>query len=126
MLHNLLTRLLSKRGIKNVDLLDEDEKKTFEVWQEVLQKEELDVEDIKNFCKMQIEIIENRWRDYTLELSKKSELLPYHTIWKMILSAIESPKVGKEAFDERVERSLYHRAVGYTQLWDESKRRWGT
>ena len=41
---NILKRLLEKRNIKDISELDGEEKKTYEVWQEVLQKEELLIE----------------------------------------------------------------------------------
>ena len=60
---NILKRLLEKRNIKDISELDGEEKKTFEIWKEVLQKEELNVEDIKNFCKSQIGVIKGKWND---------------------------------------------------------------
>lgn len=103
-MHPIISRLLRKRGINDVNELDSDEKKTFEAWQEVLQKEELSVEDIKNFCRMQVEIIETKWSDYNS--SNKSEMIPYHTIWTMLLKAIEGPKQAKVALEKNLEQLL--------------------
>lgn len=103
---SLLNKLLAKRKIKDVKELDGEERKTYEVWQEILAKEELNIEDIKNFCKSQIGIIESKWADYGIETNKKSELIPYHTVWKLLLSAIDSPKQAKRSLEQHIEQLL--------------------
>ena len=106
MIHQLIQRLLQKRGIKDTINLSVDEKKTYDEWQRVLDKDELDLEDIKKFCKSQIDVIEAKWADYNYDQAKKNELQPYHTIWNMILKAMESPKVAREALEKHLTQLL--------------------
>ena len=102
MFHDLIAKLMRKRGIDSVNDLDEVEKKTFDDWQKVLSKEELTLPDVKEFCASQITIIENKWSDYNLEDSKKQSLIPYHTVYKSILKAIDSPKEARQALEKNL------------------------
>ena len=103
---NILSKLLAKRNIKDISELDGEEKKTYEIWQEVLAKEELNVEDIKNFCKSQIGVIKGKWNDYRVDASKKAELIPYYTAWEMLLGAIDGPKGQKQVLEQHLEQLL--------------------
>ena len=101
-MHTLLEKLLGQRGIADVKELDEEEKQVFENWNQVLSKDELTLEDIKKFCATQVLIIEGKWADYSLDNVKKAELLPYYTVYKTLLNAIDSPKVGREALEQQL------------------------
>lgn len=101
-MHTLLEKILRKRGIKDISELQDEEKATFDNWKSVLGKDELTVDDIKTFCASQVELIETRWKDYALENAKKAELIPYHTVYKTLLTAIDSPKVAKEALERQL------------------------
>lgn len=105
-MHNLLTRLFQKRGISKFDDLDEAEKKTYEDWQAVLSKDELTLSDVKSFCQHQISTIEGMWKDYNTTQVKKAELIPYHTVYKTLLTAIDSPKVAREALEKNLQQIL--------------------
>jgi hypothetical protein len=105
-MHQLLSRLLQKRGIKDPQELTTEEKVDFEKWQLVLNKEELTTEDIKIFCQMQIGKIEARWADLGTENAKKAELIPFHTCYKLLLSAISSPKSAREAVEQQLNQLL--------------------
>lgn len=98
-MHNLLEKLLNKRGIKSHDELDKEEKQSFENWQLVLNKEELSTKDILVFCRSQISVIENKWKDLETPNAKKAELIPYHTVYKLIMLAIDSPKSARDAVE---------------------------
>ncbi len=99
-IHSLLTKLFEKRGIQGFDELDEDEKTTYEQWQSVLSKDELTAKDIREFCKTQVDNIEAKWGDYNVDQSRKAELIPYHTVYKKIFTAIDSPKQMREALEK--------------------------
>lgn len=101
-MHGLLTKLLRKRGIESIEELDAEEVKTFQEWQAVLSKEELTIKDIKDFCQTQVDMIENKWTDLNLEQTKKAELIPYHTVYKTLLRAIDSPKAIREALEKNL------------------------
>ena len=98
----VLEKLFKKRGITKVEELSQEEQQTFKEWQLVLNKEELNIEDIKNFCRNQLEVIEGKWADLNLDQSKKAELIPYHTVYKLLLMAIEAPKSAKEALEKNL------------------------
>lgn len=101
-MRNILSKILGKRGINNVNELSPEEKQTFDNWEKILSKEELSIEDIKQFCKTQIGLIEGKWSDLNIEQGKKSELIPYHTVYRTILQAIDSPKVVREALERQL------------------------
>ena len=105
-MHNLLTKLLNKRGINTAIELDTDERADFDRWNLVLSKEELSVEDIKHFIQQQLNIIENKWSDYNMEQNKKNELLPYYTVYKTLLAVIASPKIAREALEIQLNQLL--------------------
>lgn len=105
-MHSLLEKLFNKRGIKDFKELEPEEKQTFEDWQRVLSKDELTVEDIKEFCATQIAVVEAKWSDLNLSQEKKAEFIPYHTVYKLLLSAIDSPKAGKEALEIQLKQLI--------------------
>lgn len=101
-MHSLLSKLFEKRGITDVKELDEEELKVFQSWDKILSKESLTIDDIKAFCQSQIETIENKWADLNLDQSKKAEMIPYHTVYKLLLNAIKSPQVIREQVEEQL------------------------
>src|SRR3990167_2136567 len=99
---DILSRILQKRGLSSVDELDKDEKQTFQEWQAVLTKDELSTQDIRNFCQSQISVVEGKWADLNTSNEKKAEMIPYHTVYKLLLSAIDSPKASLEALEKNL------------------------
>ena len=99
---DILSRILQKRGLSSVDELDKDEKQTFQEWQAVLTKDELSTQDIRNFCQSQISVVEGKWADLNTSNEKKAEMIPYHTVYKLLLSAIDSPKASREALEKNL------------------------
>ena len=104
-MHNLLTKLLQKKNL-NVEMLDKEEKETFENWDRVLSKKELTIEDIKKFLENQIGIIEQKWKDYNLTDKRKAELIPYHTVYKTLLAAISSPTNERSAMEQYLTQQI--------------------
>ena len=102
---DILNKLLQKRGVKYEDL-DQEEKKQFDDWKLVLTKDELSTEDIKNFCQSQVDIIEGKWQDLNLDQSKKGELIPYHTVYNLLLKVIDSPKEARSALEKNLHQLL--------------------
>lgn len=102
---DILLRILNKRGVK-VEELDKDEKATFEQWEKTLSKDELTIEDVKNFCKAQCSIIENKWKDYDTLQVKKAEMIPYHVVYKTLLQVIDSPKAAREQLEQNLNQLL--------------------
>ena len=102
---SILDKLLKKRGV-TIDQLDNEEKQTFENWRKILSKDSLTIEDIKQFCQSQISIIEGKWTDMERDNAKKAELIPYHTVYKMLLTAIDSPKSTRENLEAQLNQLL--------------------
>jgi len=102
-MHNLLNKLFEKRGITDVNSLDKEEREVFESYNKVLSQEPFGVDNIKAFCESQISIIEGKWASLELENAKKSELIPYHTVYKILLHVIESPNKAKEQMEKHLE-----------------------
>lgn len=103
---NILDRILAKRGIKDITELDKEEQKTFQEWKTVLSKDELTTEDIKIFCQSQINVIEGKWADLNTDQTRKAELIPYHTTYKLLLAAINSPKQARESLEAQLQQLI--------------------
>ncbi len=103
---SLLDKLLHKRGITSTDELAPEEKVTFENWKSVLSKKELTVSDIKDFCVNQLSMIESRWNDFAITSERKAELIPYFSIYKNLLTAIDSPKSVREALEKHLNQLI--------------------
>ena len=103
---SILDKFLKKKGIKDPSDLSEEEKATYEGWKKILSKEELTTGDIREFCQTQIDMIENKWTDLEKDNSKKAELIPYHTVYRLLLSVINSPKVEREQLENQLEALL--------------------
>lgn len=103
---SILTKLLEKKGIQSPEQLSEEEQKTFQQWQSVLGKDELTVQDIKDFCSRQVQVIEGHWADLRLEQERKAQMIPYHTVYKLLLGAIDSPKAAREALEKNLTQLL--------------------
>lgn len=101
-MHKLLTKLLEKRGIKEVGDLTPEEKSDFDNWNAILSKEEMSIKDLKEFCQVQIDIIQQKWSDFSTPQAQKSELLPYFTVYNAILTAIDSPKAVRESVEKQL------------------------
>ena len=102
---DILNQLLQKRGVKYDDLREE-EKTQFEQWKLVLTKDELTTQDIKNFCQQQVDIVNGKWQDLNLEQAKKAELIPYYTIYSLLLKVLDSPKEAREALEKNLRQLL--------------------
>lgn len=99
---SILSRLLEKRGITE-DQLSGEEKVQFEQWKGTLSDGEISVEKIKGFSERMIKTIENKWKDWDISNEKKSELIPYHTVYKAILDVIGGSKVERENLEKYLE-----------------------
>uniref|UniRef100_A0A6M3JTV3 Uncharacterized protein n=1 Tax=viral metagenome TaxID=1070528 RepID=A0A6M3JTV3_9ZZZZ len=109
-MHNLLTKIFAKRGIKDFNELDNtplpdgspSERQVFETWNKILSEGEMTVEKIQEFCQSQIDVIENKWKDLDIEQTKKAEWIPIHNVYSAILLAIKSPKAARENLEKQL------------------------
>lgn len=110
----LLSKWLEKRGFKDPSELSSEkmpdgspsERQVYETYRKILSKEELNLSDVKDFCHSQITVIENRWKDFNLDAEKKAELIPYHTVYKTLLAAIDSPRSARENLEQQLNQYL--------------------
>ncbi len=115
-MHSLLTKLLQKRGIKDAQDLDASpnpdgtpsELALFENYNAILSKDELTTTDIRAFLEAQVGVIEARWQDLSTDSQKKAELIPYHTVYKTLLKAIDAPREQRQALEEQLINLITH------------------
>ena len=100
---SILSQIFAKRGIKDINELDKEEKETFEKYEAILSKPDLTLEDVKHFVESQIGIIEAKWADY--DRQNKENLIPYHTVYRTLLNMMNSSQV------ERVQLEKYLRQL---------------
>lgn len=98
-MNNILEKLFKKRGIKSVTELSHEEKETYENYQRILAKKEMTLADVREFIAVRVASIEMRWQDQSVEAAKKAELIPYHTVYKILLNAIDAPVAEREALE---------------------------
>lgn len=97
---SLLGNLMRKRGITNVEELSIEEKATFQNYERILSKREVSIADMRQFMIFQINSIEMRWRDNKISQDEKAELIPYHTVYKTLLQAIDAPEAERVALEQ--------------------------
>lgn len=109
-MHKLLHRFLQKKGINSPDELDNtkmpdgspSERETFENWRRVLDKDDLEISDVRSFCEYQLSRIETKWSDYDTSQDKKAELLPYFTVYKTLIRVLDSPKDTRTQLEDQL------------------------
>lgn len=97
---DILNRFLKSKGVSDPTKLDNSpntdgsptELQTFLNYEKTLSKDDLTLEDLKIFLTAQIGLIEYRWKSFDVSNEKKSELIPYHTVYKIIEQAISAPQ----------------------------------
>jgi len=95
---NLLAKLLEKRGIRSEEDLTAEEKKDFDRYKLTLSKE-VTVENIKEFCKSQIKIIEGKCDGIIpLTILQQASLHVYSNILKVI----EAPEAERESLERHL------------------------
>lgn len=102
---NILDRILQKRGVSR-DELTPEEQVTFTEWHRVLSNDSLSTEDIRTFCQSQLDIIDTKWRELDKENHKKAELIPYYTVYKLLIKVIDSPKQDRENLEQQLNQLL--------------------
>lgn len=102
---DILNKLLQKRGV-SYEQLDGEEQKQFDDWKLVLTKDELSTQDIRDFCQSQVDVIEGKWQDLNIENNKKAELIPYHTVYNLLLKVLDSPKEARLALEKNLQQLL--------------------
>lgn len=96
---SLITKLLQKRGIKDVNELSPEEKGTFESWEKILSGSEVSVKSISTFCEHNIRTVEAQFKNLDTSKEKLERLVLLHTVYSSLLGIINSPQAEKEALE---------------------------
>lgn len=102
-----LNNLLNKLGIKSVVDLNEEEKKTYQQWQQVLDKKEITTKEIKEFIEGQISIFTEQLLSYKNTERKDIYLKAQLRNFRTLLAFINSPEINKaflENYLKNIER----------------------
>jgi len=95
---NLLSKILQKKGIKDTSELSPEERQDFDRWKAILSKD-VSVETIKDFCKFQISVIENKFATGENTDKQDAFLKASLNVYLNLLKAIEAPKQEREALE---------------------------
>ena len=99
---SILDKILMKRGIKDVSELSEEERGTFENWKAVLSEENVTVEKIKEFCLLQIGMVEAQFKNLDNTAEKNGRLILLHSVYSSILGAIDGPAEQRKALEKHL------------------------
>ena len=98
-MHQLIERIMGKRGI-TLDTLTTEEKKTFDGWQATLTAKKVTAPQIAEFCDRQKSAIETQWTNLENNTQKNERLILLHTIYSKISSLIQSDKNERESLEK--------------------------
>lgn len=104
-MHFKIQELLRKRNIVDTTTLTPEEKKDIERWDKVLSEGELTVDKIRQFCEMQVSVIEEKWRDSATPKEVRERLIDRHVVYKALIRAMVAPQSERES-TERYLQSL--------------------
>jgi hypothetical protein len=98
----MFQELLEKLGIKSVDELTEEERKTYQAWSQVLNKPETTIDDLKTFLPKEIERLEVELEKY--DNSDKRELYFKSCLrnLKLIANIITTPEKERAQLREQL------------------------
>lgn len=91
-----ISKVLQKRGIKDISELTAEEKEEFDRWQTILKKEDTTIKDVIVFCESQIDIIESAFKDIDTPTQRMERLVLQHSIYKALIAFISGPQKEKE------------------------------
>lgn len=101
---SILSKWLTKLGVdKEEDLLPE-EKVVFDKYKKILSGETTTVESIKEFCKYQVQVIENKISD-GITRPTDIQLASLH-VYLNLLKAIEAPEAERKSLEEHLNQII--------------------
>lgn len=103
-MHKLLGDLFQKMNIKPQDLTEE-EKKTYDKWNSILE-EEVTVEKIAEFCRRQQGLVEKKWQDKYRDRTNDPFLADIHSVYGLIVTMIESDRTERASLEQHIEKLL--------------------
>lgn len=105
-MHQLLEKIFQKRGIKDSSELSVEELQQYNEWNAQLSKDTLTIEDIQAFLQAQVDVIKGKWTNLDIDQAKKAELIPYFTVYSLLLQTLESPKQAREQLEQQLNNLL--------------------
>jgi len=99
----MINKLLEKLNIKNVLDLNTEEKKTLSNWQEVFNKGEITIKELKEYLESQISIITDQLLVYRNSKEKDNYLKARLLNYRMILTFLESPEKKREYLNKYID-----------------------
>lgn len=105
-MHNTLSLLLNKRGIKDSTELTDEEKVQFETWNKILSKDELELSDLSEFCEGSLRVIETQFKDMEISDEKLKRLTIQHGIYASLRDLIVSPQAQREQLENYLTSQL--------------------
>jgi hypothetical protein len=102
----MLEKWLKKIGVKSYDELNEEEKKTYREYEEVLSGRKLTDKEVNDWLESELEIAVSRLTD--IDLKKEDEIFRKVEVRfiKKILNFINSPVVAKEFAEKSIEQMM--------------------
>lgn len=97
-MHKSLEKLMKQKGL-TLETLSDEEKKDFDRWNKTLSNPKITVDNIREFCTQQKEIIETKWADLDNTTQKNDRLVLMHTIYSKIARVTEADKVERESLE---------------------------
>lgn len=95
---SLLPKWLAKRGIKDPEDLTPEERVTYDRYRLILSGELVTVDKIKEFCRHQINVIEEKFAS-SLQSGDDARLKACLHVYLNLLKAIEAPEKERESLE---------------------------
>lgn len=95
-MHDLLIRLLDKRGINSTKDLSQEEKDTYDKWQKQLTDGEVTVEKITEFCEQRMGVIQAMMKDPKYDEKVIMRLVLQYNVYSAMWEFINGKRQEKE------------------------------
>ena len=105
-MHGLLSKLLKKRGIKDIRDLSSEEQETFDKWERILSEGELTIEKFADFCRKQKGIIESQYINPDNSEKKDIYLKACLAVYSALLDIIKAPQAERQALEKYLNQLL--------------------
>lgn len=90
-MNSLISRLLEKRGVKDIEELSPAEKTDIDRWESILGTGDISIDAMTGFCDNQLKLIEVQWRNLENSTTKNERLVLLHSVYSSLKEMIKSP-----------------------------------
>lgn len=98
----LINKLFEKKGVNKITDLSPDEKKEYDRWQSIMDGTEITVAKIKEFCEIQIKMIEEKFATPDNSDKKDAFLKASLHIYISLLKLINSPETERANLEKHL------------------------